>query len=136
MPPKHVRSCNGCSQPDKPVVHQYKTIHLRLDSSGDTFVSQEIAELLRKVPTMAGLQVVPGLNAPPQAIGAVEPGPNSVILAGREFYIPASTKNDAVARMRKPFQPYVEAVREEIDRAATAKKMEKAKTFIFGKRTK
>lgn len=132
MPAEHTRSCNACSQPDNPVVHRYKTIHLRLDENGDTFVSDGILELLRTVPTMAGLQVVPGRNAPPQTIGALEQPQQQIILAnGQGHYVPEVPTTDAVVRMRKPFQPLVEAIREQLDRKATAERMKKATTFVI-----
>jgi hypothetical protein len=135
MPAKHTRSCNACSQPGRPVVHKYKTIHLRMDENGDTFVSDGILELLRTVPTTAGLEVVPGRNAPPQAIGAVEQPQQEIILAnGQGHYVPEVRETDAVVRMRKPFQPFVEAVREQLDRTATAERMKKAKMFIISRR--
>lgn len=129
-----LRACFACSRPNAPVTHQYRAIHLRLDAAGDVFVAPGILELLKKVPTMAGLEVVPGRNAPAQLVGAVDSREDRIVLAGREFFVPKSTKHDAVARMRRPFQPYVEAVREKLDRAATAAKAERSSTFILGKR--
>ena len=134
MPALYSRACNACSRPNAPLVHQYKTIHLRLDAAGDVFVAPGIAELLKKVPTMAGLSVVPGRNAPPQTVGAVDQKESLIVLAGREFYVPTSTKHDAIDRMRRPFQPIVEAIREKKDRVATAAKAERSSTFILGKR--
>lgn len=135
MPAGHSRACNACSQPERPVVHSFKTIHLRLDENGDTFVSPDILALLRTVPTMAGLEVVPGTQAaPPQNIGAVEQPKQEIILPTGGHYVPGRSKEDATVRMRKPYQPLVEAIREKLDREATAARMERSSTFIFGRR--
>lgn len=132
--PSDARACFACSQPDKPLVHKYKTLHLRLDSNGDVFVAPGILKLLKKVPTMAGFQIVDGRNAPPQKIGAIELPPTNTIFAERQFYIPGRSLAKSVDAMRKPFQPMVESIREKIDRAATKEKMKKSSTFILGRR--
>lgn len=134
MPLGHTRACYACSQPDKPVVHQFKSIHLRLDENGDTFVSPGIVELLRTVPMMAGLKVIPGRNAPPQLVGAVEQAKQEIILPTGVHYVPTVSKENAVERMRRPFEPVVEAIQEKQDRIATAAKAERSSTFILGRR--
>ena len=134
--PGPARACNACSQPGAPQVHAHKTIHLRLDENGDTFVAPGILELLRRVPGMAGLEVVPGTQAaPPQFVGAVESPKQEIIMPnGSSHYVPGKSPAEAVELMRRPFQPYVEAVREKQDRAVTAARMEKRTLFIMGRR--
>lgn len=127
-------ACNACSQPDMPMVHEYKSLHLRLDENGDVFVADGILKLLQRVPGMAGLEVVPGRNAPPQFVGAIELPTQHIVNANKEFYVPGRTKYQARDRMQKPFQPLVDKVLEKIDRKKTAEKAEKSKTFIMGRR--
>jgi hypothetical protein len=116
------------------LVHVNKAIHLRLDDNGDVFVAEGIFKLLQKVPTMAGLEVVDGRNAPPQVIGAVGQPTQDIVLANQRFYVPGFNKYQAGERMQKPFQPVADAIAEKIDRAVVAKRAEKQSTFIMGRR--
>lgn len=132
--PADARACNACSRPDDPVVHRFKSIHLRLDGEGNVFVARGIYELLLREAGLAGMQVVEGRNAPPQYVGAIEQPTEEIILADRRFYVPGRTKYEARDRTMKPFQPFVEAAVEDLDRKQTKAKAEKKSTFIFGKR--
>ena len=133
--PADARACNACSRPDDPVVHRFKSIHLRLDGEGNVFVARGIYELLLREAGLAGMQVVEGRNAPPQFVGAIEQPTEEIILSsGDRFYVPGRTKYEARDRTMKPFQPFVEAAQEDLDRIKTAETAEKKKTFIFGKR--
>lgn len=133
--PLEARACNACSQPDRPVVHRFKSIHLRLDSNGDVFVAPGILELLRQVPGMAGLEVSNTLdNAPNQRVGAVEMPTQEVMLADRRFYVPGRTQQEAERKVQKPFKDILEPLLERYDRKVTAEQAEKKSTFIFGKR--
>lgn len=131
--PYNIRQCNACSQPETPLYHKFKTIHLRLDSNGDTFVAPGILELLRKVPGMAELEVMPSTGAPKQFVGALEQGPQQIILPDRNHYVPRVTKDDATVRMRRPWQPVVERIREKQDRQKTAALAEKRTIYIMGR---
>lgn len=134
LPNASTDACNACSQPERPMHHQYKSLHLRLDGAGDVFVAEGILELLRKVPDMAGLQIVEGRNAPPQFVGAIELSTQDIVNANERFYVPGRTKYEARDKMQEPYQPIVNQILENIDRQVTAKKAEKSTTFIFGKR--
>ncbi len=123
------KACPSCKE-----VHVHKAIHLRLDSQGDVFVAEGILELLRKVPTMAGLEVVPGRNAPAQTIGAIAQPTQYIILPNGTKYTPGWNKYKAGERMQKPFEPWAEALAERFDRIAVAARAEKASTFILGRR--
>jgi hypothetical protein len=129
MPETHARECFSCK-----VVHARKSIHLRLDAHGDVFVADGILALLRTVPTMAGLEVVPGRNAPGQVIGAVAQDTTEVVLAGQRFYVPGFNKYKAGERMQRPFQPVADAIAEKRDRIAVAKRAERATTFLMGRK--
>jgi hypothetical protein len=133
MPKEHNAPCFACSRKGAPLIHANKSIHLRLDANGDVFVAPGILKLLRKVPTMAGLEVVPGRNAPPQLVGAVAQPTQDIVLAGQRFYVPGFNKYKAGERMQEPFIPVANAIAEKADRAAVAKRAEKQKTFIFGR---
>ena len=134
QPSAQVDPCNACSQKDRPLVHQYKALHLRLDENGDVFVADGIFRLLQRVPLMAGFEVVAGRNAPPQFVGAIELPTQRIVNANEEFYVPGRTKYQARDRMQKPFQPIVEKLLEAVDRKATAKTAEKRTIFTLGKR--
>lgn len=121
--------CFSCKQ-----VHLHKAIHLHLDANGDVFVAEGILELLRTVPTMAGLEVVPGRNAPGQVIGAVEQPKQHIILPTGTKYVPGWNKYEAAERMQKLFEPIVEQHLERVDRVATKVLAEKKRTFILGRR--
>lgn len=131
MPFGHNRECFTCKQ-----VHRNKSIHLRLDANGDVFVAEGILALLRTVPGMAGLEVVPGRNAPGQIVGAIAQPTQLIYLPNGTKYVPGWNKYQAEQRMQKPFEPWAEAVAEHFDRKDTAAKAEKRSLFIFGKRTK
>jgi hypothetical protein len=129
MPEAHSRECFTCKQ-----VHARKALHLRLDDRGDVFVAEGILALLRTVPTMGGLEVHDGRNAPPQFVGALELPTQHIILPHGEKYVPGFNKYEAGERMQRPFQPLADAMAEWKDRNETAKRAEKATTFILGRR--
>ena len=132
MPPG-ARPCFACSRKDAPITHMNKAIHLRLDSNGDVFVAEGIYELLRKVPTMAGLEVVPGRNPPPQVVGALEQPTQYLILPHGQRYVPGWNKYQAEQRMQKPFEPVAEMIQESVDRKVTAARAEKRTIYIMGR---
>jgi hypothetical protein len=134
MPPAHTRTCFACSRKDAPVTHRNKAIHLRLDQNGDTFVAPGILALLRTVPTMAGLEVAPGRNAPAQIVGAVEQPKQLVILPNGTRYVPGWNKYQAEKRMQDPFEPVVNEYLERVDRATTKLLAEKRSIYIMGRR--
>ena len=134
MPSAQVDPCNACSQPDRPLVHTHKALHLRLDEHGDVFVAEGIFKLLQRVPLMAGLEVVEGRNAPPQFVGAIELPTQRIVNATKEFYVPGRNKYEARDRMQRPFQPLLEAAELVQDKKKTAALAEKRTIYIMGKR--
>lgn len=132
--PVEARPCFACSRQDAPVTHKYKAIHLRLDHGGDVFVSEGIYQTLLTVPTMAGLEVVPGRNAPSQIIGAVEQPTQRIVFPNGEKYVPGWNKYQAEQRMQRPLEPIAEKIQEMVDRKATAALAQKRSLFIMGRR--
>lgn len=125
--------------PEDRLIHYNKAIHLDLDENGDCFVHPDILLLLRKVPTMAGLEVVNETeNAPPVFIGAVAAPPQeTVLLSGQQFYIPGRTKWEA-DRITTDFwkRQILEPLAEQHDRKVTAARAEKRTIFkLEGRRT-
>lgn len=132
MPPG-ARPCFACSRKDAPLTHKNKAIHLRLDHNGDVFVAPGILELLRTVPTMAGLEVVPGRNAPAQIVGAVEQLTQRIVYPNGEKYVPGWNQYEAEQRMQRPFEPVAEKIQEAADRQRTAALAQKRRRFIMGR---
>jgi len=101
------RKCPTCAK-----VHENKSIHLRLDSTGHVIVSREIHEKLRKV-FLGGLEVANTVERPPpQVVGAVELPTQRIVdvrLNGHKdatpFYVPGRTKYEARDRLRASLPP-------------------------------
>lgn len=129
--PGYSDACNACSQKDRPLVHKFKALHLRLDQNGDVFVADGIYQLLQRVPEMAGLQRVEGGNAPPQFVGAIELPTQRIVNAEREFYVPGRTKYEARDNMQKPFRGLLDKLQEAVDRKATLERAAKRTIHII-----
>lgn len=133
-------ACNRCSRPNDPVVHGYKTLHLDLDEEGYTYVHPGILNLLRRVPTMAGLEIVNELdNAPPLVIGAVEQPKLLTVNSteagpGHDLYVPGRTQQEAEKRVQAPIIELLEPLVEAYDRKVTAERAEKRSIFVMGRR--
>jgi hypothetical protein len=88
----------------------HKSIHLRLDASGDCIVSRQVYEALRKVEGMGGLEVSNEvLTPPPLLLGAVELPKQHVVhlpMNGQrkhpDSYNPGRTKYESRDRIRVP----------------------------------
>ena len=129
---KFCPKCNRGRSPDDPIIHKNKSIHLDLDSEGQCFVADGILELLRKVPNMAGLEVLnETFNAPGQMVGAVAAPQQETVIPGRQpFYIPEKTKWEA-DRLVTDFwvKQLLTPLVERFDRAGLAARRAKKKTY-------
>jgi len=91
--------------------HARKSLHLKLDSNGDVFVTPGVLETLRTV-FLAGLEVVNEVEKPPPlSIGAVDQDkiyvldhPLNKSLTAAPSYKPGRTKYESQARMRKTLE--------------------------------
>lgn len=91
--------------------HARKSLHLKLDSNGDVFVTPGVLETLRTV-FLAGLEVVNEVEKPPPlSIGAVDQDkiyvldhPLNKSLTAAPSYRKARTKYESEARMRKTLE--------------------------------
>lgn len=100
------KACPTCSKP-----HAAKSLHLRLDSNGDVFVTPGVLETLRGV-FLAGLEIANEVEKPPPfSLGAVDAPKLYIVeqrlntsLTAAPKYKPGATKYENAERMRKTFQ--------------------------------
>lgn len=113
--------CPTCATP-----HARKALHLRLDSNGDVIVAVPIYEQLKQIPTMAGLELVNEIAAPPPLrIGAVHRDKARIVQATAEHIVPEQTRWDARDKIQAPFVPVLDELNTAIDKKLTKKKAEK-----------
>ena len=128
--------CPTCSQPNKPVAHAQKALHLRLDANGDCFVSPQMWAAHSFQLGLAGLTAEGKVtNAPGLLVGAVElPQQETITPNGDRHWVPERTKYESEKTVQAPFIPLLTKIAEDYDKERTAKLAEKRSVFILGRR--
>ncbi len=126
--------CPTCSRLHNPVVHQYKTIHLRLQD-GHAIVTEGVWDTIRKnVPGAAGLVAENSVNnPPPMLVGAVASPQEEIITEHGRLWVPGRTVQQSEKAAQAPLMPLLEGIAEKHDRRFTAKLAEKRTIFSLGK---
>ena len=125
------KACPRCKR-----YHTYKSLHIGLGSDGTAIISPEAWEVLKTIPTNAGLSYVNEVpNPPPLNIGAVETPKTETVQQTLDgfnpfFWVPGISKQVSEAKMLKPFQPFIDKALEHTSKLEWAKTRLRKRLFV------